>query len=167
MPEAGGWLTSLKNPNDKLWGVAKQLFEGIDFMHSHGVAHLDIKPGNILVPHHGGRLSVIDYNRAVRITEGRGSFRGVVGTEGYMAPEVAAGSGLWNAVRADLWSTGKTLEELCMRCDRSAPGREDLLAIAGRLMNAKPADRPTMSEVLQWMSQLDPQSNVNLVGTVQ
>ncbi|KIM53128.1 hypothetical protein SCLCIDRAFT_139655 [Scleroderma citrinum Foug A] len=163
MPEAGSWLTSLKNPNDKLWCVTKQLFEGIDFMHSLGVAHLDIKPGNILVPHHGGRLSIIDYNRAVRITNGRGSFRGVVGTEGYMAPEVAARSGLWNAICADLWSTGKTLKELCMRCDSSAPGREALLAISRRLMNTKPADRPKMSEVLLSMSQFE---NANL-GTVQ
>ena len=77
---SGGWLPSLKDPNDKLQCVAEQLFKGIDFMHSHSVAHLDIKPGNILVPHHGGRLSIIDYNRAVWITNGQGSFCGIVGT---------------------------------------------------------------------------------------
>lgn len=166
MPVAGGWLTSLNNPNDKLWSVAKQLVEGVDFMHSHGVAHMDIKPGNLIIPPQGGRLSIIDYNRSVQLTGRRDAYRGIVGTKGYIAPEVLAGSGLWSALRADLWSAGKTLQELCMRCDSSAPGREALLTIARRLMSHIPTDRPMMSEVLQWMAQCEVQSNPSR-GTFQ
>ncbi|KAL4062964.1 kinase-like domain-containing protein [Scleroderma citrinum] len=153
MPPAGSWLTSLTNPSDKLWFVAKQLFMGVDFMHAHGVAHLDIKPGNLLIPKEGGQLSIIDYGRAVRFTGKNDVFRGTVGTPEYMAPEVAAGSGLWSAVRADLWSVGKSLEELCMLCGTSAQGREPLLAIARQLMSNNPTDRPSTSQVLQWMAE--------------
>ncbi|KAF8870818.1 kinase-like domain-containing protein, partial [Infundibulicybe gibba] len=86
-----------------------QLFEAIDFMHRHGVAHLDLKPANILIPRDGGRLSIIDFNASIWIDDARTMFGGVVGTRGYIAPEAAAGRGLFSALRADLWSCGKTL----------------------------------------------------------
>ncbi|OAX31472.1 hypothetical protein K503DRAFT_646383, partial [Rhizopogon vinicolor AM-OR11-026] len=56
------------------------------------------------------RLSTIDFNRSLRVKGVRHKFRGIVGTTGYIAPEVAAADGLYSAVRADLWSCGKTLE---------------------------------------------------------
>ncbi|KAG1873227.1 kinase-like domain-containing protein, partial [Suillus subluteus] len=86
--------------------VAKQLFEAVDFMHQHGVALLDLKPPNILLPADGGRLSIIDFNRSVRVKGTEHMFHGIVGTTGYLA----AGQGLYSAIRADLWSCGKTLE---------------------------------------------------------
>ena len=46
-------------------------------------------------------------------------FHGIVGTPGYIAPEVASGRGLYSAVRADLWSCGKTLYEFCECCQPS------------------------------------------------
>ena len=66
MPIAGTWLTKLHEPSGQLWSVAEQLFEAIDFMHQHGVAHMDLKPANILIPLYGGRLSIIDFNTSVR-----------------------------------------------------------------------------------------------------
>ncbi|KAG1784539.1 uncharacterized protein HD556DRAFT_1427453 [Suillus plorans] len=148
MPTAGSHLTSLSNPGAHLWPVAKQLFEAVDFMHQHGVAHLDLKPPNILVPTDGGRLSIIDFNRSVRIKGTETMFRGIVGTSGYLAPEVAAGQGLYSAIRADLWSCGKTLEELCSLCSPSRD-RNALLEIAQELMNDDPKQRPMMSDVLK------------------
>ncbi|KAG1778205.1 kinase-like domain-containing protein, partial [Suillus placidus] len=70
-----------------LWLVAKQLFEAVEFMHQHGVAYLDLKPQNIL-PADGGRLSIIDFNRSVRVKGTETMFRGTVDTTGYLAPEV-------------------------------------------------------------------------------
>ncbi|KAG2120338.1 hypothetical protein BD769DRAFT_1749219 [Suillus cothurnatus] len=136
MPTAGSHLTSLSNPGAHLWPVAKQLFEAVDFMHQHGVTHLDLKPPNILVPTDGGRLSIIDFNRSI------------VGTTGCLAPEVAAGQGLYSEIRADLWSCGKTLEELCSLCS-SSRDRNALLEIARELMNDDPKQRPMMSDVLK------------------
>ncbi|KAF8870822.1 hypothetical protein BD779DRAFT_509500 [Infundibulicybe gibba] len=82
MPSAGSWLTSLRDPDAQLWTAANQLFEAVDFMHQQGVAHLDLKPANILVPLDGGRLSVI-HPSALRV---RAMLRGRVGTPGYMPP---------------------------------------------------------------------------------
>ncbi|KAG2351092.1 kinase-like domain-containing protein, partial [Suillus spraguei] len=90
--------------------VAKQLFEAVDFMHQHGVAHMDLKPNNILIPINGGRLTVIDFNRSLRVKGVEHRFHGIVGTPEYTAPEVATGNGFYSVIRADLWSCGKTLE---------------------------------------------------------
>ncbi|KIJ58946.1 hypothetical protein HYDPIDRAFT_50427, partial [Hydnomerulius pinastri MD-312] len=88
---------------------AKQLVEGVAFMHRHRVAHLDIKPRNVLIPVHGGRLSIIDFSIAVFVQSPQTKFRGIVGTEGYIAPEVATPNARYDPIRADLWSCGKTL----------------------------------------------------------
>jgi len=92
--------------------VAKQLFEAVDFMHQNGVAHMDLKPENVLIPIDGGRLSIIYFNRSVRVNGVGHKFRGVVGVLGYIAPEVAAAEGRYSAISADLWSRGKMLENL-------------------------------------------------------
>ncbi|KAJ8589678.1 kinase-like protein, partial [Rhizopogon salebrosus TDB-379] len=89
--------------------VAKQLFEGVDFMHQHGVAHMDLKPQNILIPRSGGRLSIIDFNTSLRVKGIEQRVGGIVGTTGYTAPGVVR-DGLYCAIRADLWSCGKTVE---------------------------------------------------------
>jgi len=39
MPVAGGWLTSLTNPSEHLWSVAKQLFEAVDYTPTRRGAH--------------------------------------------------------------------------------------------------------------------------------
>ncbi|KAG1831980.1 hypothetical protein F4604DRAFT_1946265 [Suillus subluteus] len=145
---AGGWLTSLTKPSAHLWFVAKQLFEAVDFMHQHSVAHMDLKPNNILIPVNGGRLTVIDFNRSLRVKGVEHRFRGVVGTPEYIAPEVAAGNGFYSAIRADLWSCGKTLEALCDKC-RPSTNRDTLLEISWQLMDEDPKKRPMMTEVLE------------------
>ncbi|KAG2090935.1 kinase-like domain-containing protein, partial [Suillus cothurnatus] len=124
MPMAGSHLASLYNPT-------------VDFMHQHGVVHLDLKPPNVLLPTDGGRLSIISFNRSVHVKGTEHMFHGVVGTTGYLAPEVAAGQGPYSAIRADLWSCGKTLEELCSLC-RSSKDCDMLLEIAQELMNEDP-----------------------------
>jgi len=151
MPMAGCWLTSVKNPDAHLWSIVEQLFEAVDFLHQHGVAHLDLKPGNILIPVDGGRLSIIDFNISVRVNGPKHKFCGVVGTPGYIPPEVKADRGPFSAVRADLWSCGRTLYELCNLC-RPSLDRNALLEIAGELMNEDPEKRPMMSDVLERMA---------------
>jgi serine/threonine protein kinase len=146
MPVAGGWITGINDPDTHLWSVAIQLFEAVDFMHQHGVAHMDLKPQNILIPRAGGRLSIIDFNASLRVDGIGHKFRGIVGTTGYIAPEVA-GDGLYSAIRADLWSCGKTVEDLCRRC-RPSVDRDTLLEISRQLMNEDPEKRPTMSDVM-------------------
>ncbi|KAF8870826.1 kinase-like domain-containing protein [Infundibulicybe gibba] len=158
MPSAGIWVTDLKNLDAQLWSVAGQLFEAIDFMHQHGVAHLDLKPANIIIPSGGGRLSIIDFHTSVRVKDADTMFRGVVGTVGYIPPEVEAGRGRFSAVRADLWSCGKILDELCDLCQPSADC-DKLLQIARELMDKDPGERPMMFDVLEKMAEYKASDN--------
>jgi len=112
---------------------------------------MDLKPNNILIPVNGGRLTFIDFNRSLRVKGVEHRFRGVVGTPGYIAAEVAAGDGLYSAIRADLWSCGKILEELCDKC-RPSTNHSSLLKISWQLMDEDPRKRPMMSDVLDGLT---------------
>ncbi|KIJ59291.1 hypothetical protein HYDPIDRAFT_118729 [Hydnomerulius pinastri MD-312] len=161
MPVAGGWLTSLRNPDKHMGSVAQQLFEAVAFMHEQNVAHLDLKSQNIVIPRHGGRLSIIDFNASVLVKSPTQKFRGIVGTDHYIPPEVHVGK--FNPIRADLWTCGKTLRQLCSRC-KDSPYRSFLLEITDALMKDDPDERPMMSTVLRWMSSRSCNSSPN-IGT--
>ncbi|KAK1756798.1 kinase-like domain-containing protein [Echria macrotheca] len=69
------------------WHTARQVAQGLQFMHDRGYAHRDLKPQNILVvavdPHLRVKLS--DFGMTKRAT----SLRTELGTTSYMAPEVS------------------------------------------------------------------------------
>ncbi|KAI0278543.1 hypothetical protein BGY98DRAFT_514528 [Russula aff. rugulosa BPL654] len=44
---------------------SNQLVDGVAFLHRHGIAHLDIKPQNIVIV--SGQLFIIDFDIAVRV----------------------------------------------------------------------------------------------------
>jgi serine/threonine protein kinase len=151
MRAAGGHLTSLDDLNTHLWPLMRQLFEAVEFMHNHNVAHLDLKPANILVPKTYGRLTIIDFGSSVRLRHKRQLLQDYVGTQGYMAPEV--GRTKFSPIRADLWSVGQVVKELCMLCPTSAY-HAWLSDLSKRLLSNNPSKRPSMSEVLEQMSKL-------------
>ena len=152
MPAAGGRLTSLADLDAHLWSLTRQLFEAVGFMHDHNVAHMDLKPANILVPSTYGRLTIIDFGSSVQLRNKTELLQGHAGTEGYIAPEV--GRTKFSPIRADLWSVGKVVKELCVLCGPSTY-RDRLSDLSERLLNDTPGKRPLMSEVLEWMSKLE------------
>ena len=95
-----------------------QFMEGVAFMHKHGVAHMDLKPHNVVIPLEGGHLSIIDFSMSIHIRSPSAMYKGVVSTKDYMAPEVCQGQ--YKLILADLWSCGKMLEELSSGCCPSA-----------------------------------------------
>ncbi|KAI6012997.1 kinase-like domain-containing protein [Pisolithus marmoratus] len=150
MPVAGARLTSLERPNEHLWSAAIQLVEGVAFMHAQLVAHMDLKPENIIIPPQGGRLSIIDFSSSILLKSEKRKFRGIAGTTGYIAPEVERGDA-YQPIQADLWSCGRTLEVLCSICKPSSD-RDFLLGVAAELMSEDPDHRPVMSKVQEWIA---------------
>jgi serine/threonine protein kinase len=110
MPDAGGWVTSTQNLESNLFSVAQQLIEGVAFMHEHGVAHLDLKPENIIVDSSTGQLSIIDYSISQRVSGTSEMLAGFAGTPGHVAPEV--GDKPYSPIRADLLSCVNVLRNL-------------------------------------------------------
>jgi calcium-dependent protein kinase len=85
-------------------GVLRQMFRGIQYLHSNKIAHCDLKPDNFLFLH--GRedspIKVIDFGMS-KFVERRKYFQSFCGTPFYVAPEVIAGK---YSEHCDLWSLG-------------------------------------------------------------
>jgi len=77
------------------------LINGLEHAHTRGIAHLDLKPSNLIIDA-GFILKIIDFDQAQRITNERMTSGG---TEGYRAPEVLDGA-CRNLGAADVYSAG-------------------------------------------------------------
>jgi serine/threonine protein kinase len=101
-------------PGDAL-DLVVQICEALQFAHSQGVVHRDIKPGNILVDR-AGRVKIADFGIAKLMDPGAadtaltGSHH-VMGTPHYMAPEQMARP-LEVDHRADIYSLGVVFYEM-------------------------------------------------------
>ena len=123
------------------------LIEGLAYLHSHGVAHLDIKPGN-LVCTDDFRLQIIDFNSAVQVRHEDDMVKGVYGTRGWMAPEIRPRN-MYSPIRADRWSCGQVAFWFL---EASGTEDEDLERFAEQLMNENPLHRPSL---VDWSERVD------------
>lgn len=88
-----------------------QVLHGLQFLHSKGIAHRDIKSANILLTGNG-RFKLADFGASKQL-EMQSLVSGLKGTPQWMAPEVIRGtqqSSGWT--RADVWSVGCTAVEM-------------------------------------------------------
>jgi serine/threonine-protein kinase len=95
--------------------IAREVADGLDYAHRHGVIHRDIKPENILLS--GGHALIADFGIARALApddegEDRLTQTGLtLGTPQYMSPEQAAGERALDA-RSDIYSLGCVLYEM-------------------------------------------------------
>lgn len=84
------------------------VLEGVAHAHQAGVIHRDLKPSNILIDE-AGRARVMDFGIAASQRHG-GADATMVGTPGYMAPEVAQGR--QPTPQLDVFAAGMVLYEM-------------------------------------------------------
>jgi len=126
--------------------LARQFIEGVNFMHRHNVAHLDLKPGNIVITP-DGRLQIIDFDVSELLPGPEAWIKGFRGTKGWAAPELDENSDReYQPIRADLWSAGRMLEYFNAR--QNAGDRGPMKCLAVRLLRRNPQDRPSLSVIL-------------------
>ncbi|XP_078280636.1 cyclin-dependent kinase 6-like [Rhinoraja longicauda] len=105
------FLTKVQEPGlplNKVKDMVRQLFRGLDFLHSNRVVHRDLKPQNILISNKG-QVKLADFGLA-RVYSFNMALTPVVVTLWYRAPEVLLYSRYTAAV--DMWSAGCIFAEI-------------------------------------------------------
>ncbi len=109
---SGGTLGDLLSrgplPISDITTLFQRIGAAVDYAHSRGVIHRDIKPGNILFDAQGG-MCLSDFGIA-KIAEATAAFTGtgIIGTPAYMSPEQAQGEKTLDG-RCDIYSLGVVL----------------------------------------------------------
>ncbi len=90
--------------------LAKDIIEGLAYLHSENIIHRDLKPTNILLFSEGEKLraKITDFGIAKR-TDATAASTQLVGTVEYMAPEFFSTGNITPA--SDVWSVGVMLLE--------------------------------------------------------
>ncbi|MFC8733684.1 serine/threonine-protein kinase [Luteimicrobium sp. NPDC057192] len=99
---------ALRGPYDpgRLADLAADLADALEAVHAAGVVHRDLKPSNIMVTAHGPVL--IDFGIAHGFEDARMTTDGLVmGTPGYLAPEMLTGAS--PSVATDWWGWAASL----------------------------------------------------------
>ena len=128
--------------------IAREICAALHCAHAAGVVHRDLKPQNVFVTA-GGAVKLLDFGLARVAGQARlTSSTAVLGTPGYLAPELLAGEQA--DARADLYALGATLLELLTR--RAPAATSDPYGTAPaqqRLEDLSAADRELLRRALE------------------
>lgn len=153
-------------PSEAQSRVTDALIRTFVFLHECTVLYRDLKPENIMVDTRRWEMRLIDFGSAVILPTPRATVVGVVGTHGYMAPEVAEGRAY--GLAADVYSLGMTLLRLWLGIGPCRSSKiSHYLRDHGRCMPMRvrhivyhstraAIDRPSMAELQRWIEATDP-----------
>lgn len=146
--------------------VFQQIVAGLNHCHKKGIAHLDIKPANILIDKYS-RIKLADFGLS-KLIGNDGKLKEFRGSRCFMAPEVLL-RGAYDPFKADIWSLGVTfyflltgqspwpmkvqseMEFAISMCMYTMPkGLDPILSgFIKSMMDISPESRPTTVELLE------------------
>eukprot|EP00884_Botryococcus_braunii_P007239 jgi/Botrbrau1/16516/Bobra.0275s0004.1 len=152
--------------------IALDIACGLAYLHTRGIIHYDIKPGNILLDKLGSTAKISDVGLSKSLATLAGTASNTLrGTLEYMAPELIVG--LRSTFAVDIYSFGVMLLEIITGeapDKRNGPGREPRIPeecpegaflLYKRCMDPVPEKRPTAQELVDSLRKLQPPPRVN------
>ena len=113
------------------------------------IAHLDIKPNNVVIELETERIFIIDFDLARECNDIDEMVEISSGTRGYAAPEIILDndkpSKRISPIRADLWSCGIVLKEIL---DRAGCGDRDISLLIKLLTVTDASQRPLLHKLI-------------------
>ncbi|OHT16693.1 CMGC family protein kinase [Tritrichomonas foetus] len=94
----------------RLYGF--QIFAGLNYLHSMGITHRDMKPQNVLIDPESGELNICDFGSAKELKPGESSVS-YIASRFYRAPELMYNCQSYtNSI--DIWAAGCIIAEMLM-----------------------------------------------------
>jgi serine/threonine protein kinase len=147
------------HPPETAASFPEQFLDGVAFLHEYRVAHLDLKPGNVVVDDldrerkHPPRLVIIDFGLSVFVEDEHTTIEGFCGTPPWVAPEVGTRDGpdmTYSPILADRWACGRMVHYLGKLLAGGGDGSQGRIQemLKDRFTSADPRARPAVKEVL-------------------
>jgi serine/threonine-protein kinase len=153
-----------KFPPDRAARITARICEALDYIHSHGVVHRDMKPENIMVDPED-RIKLIDFGIAGNEGSRRLTFANlsnVMGTPDYISPEQVKGKR--GDGRSDIYALGVMLYEM-LTGKVPFTGNNPFLIMNDRLLNSPvpprevdPSISPALQEIIYRAIERDPKN---------
>ncbi|CAO3618892.1 unnamed protein product [Cunninghamella blakesleeana] len=89
--------------------ISQEVLKGLQYLHSNGIIHRDIKSDNILI-NLNGQVKLSDFGFSAKLNSHRSKRKTRAGTQCWMAPEIACGESY--GCKIDIWSFGITVIEM-------------------------------------------------------
>lgn len=156
-----GSLDSLRKhtklTQDNIRKYFRQLILGVEYLHSIGIIHRDIKPDNLLIDENDD-LKITDFGISVLINNGDDTFTNTAGTNYFFCPESCKGIP-YSGKKADIWACGVTLYNLLM--DRYPFDGKTLVELNKAIIENQPLYNlhldPSLTDLLNGLLDKDPE----------
>ncbi|XP_061046889.1 serine/threonine-protein kinase STK11 isoform X3 [Eubalaena glacialis] len=136
-------------------GYFCQLVDGLEYLHSQGIVHKDIKPGNLLLTT-GGTLKISDLGvaEALHPFAEDDTCRTSQGSPAFQPPEIANGLDTFSGFKVDIWSAGVTLRRHVVVCSSVSSGGTEWACVLWKPLLPKASSRcnPPCAQPPAWAS---------------